>query len=361
MGCSVHLTGVMMMKGVTQTDELVRARVDDVRIGLVRLGSLVSAAVGAATGALTSGDLVGADQVIADDDAVDAQRHSIEDDCLAPARPRLDGARRAALRRDDVAGRPRAGAHGRSHGQRGPHRVAPLSARARGARAGAARADGPPGVDPTARRGQRLRRRGRGVGRRARRHGRRGRRRARPPACATRSRPPTAPATHRCSKPCTSRWSHGTTSAPATTPSPSQAGSPSSSPAPGERNAPAARAQRAPKAPAARAQRVRVAAPKHERSDVRRAARERAPASRRRAASDREERRVWGSGRGEFPAPHAPPSPSGPRTSPTEDSVSTDPPLALGGGNLGRSGSDRYGHHGRDALFRRCCLDVARR
>ena len=67
---------------MTQTDERVRARVDDVRLELVRLGSLVSDAVCAATGALTSGDLEEADRVIADDDAVDAQRHSIEDDCL---------------------------------------------------------------------------------------------------------------------------------------------------------------------------------------------------------------------------------------------------------------------------------------
>lgn len=68
---------------MTQTDERVRARVDDVRLELVRLGSLVSGAVSAATNALTSGDLEEADRVIADDDAVDAQRHSIEDDCLA--------------------------------------------------------------------------------------------------------------------------------------------------------------------------------------------------------------------------------------------------------------------------------------
>ena len=67
---------------MTQTDERVQARVADVRLGLVRLGSLVSSAVDAATCALTSGDLVGADQVIADDDAVDAQRHAIEDECL---------------------------------------------------------------------------------------------------------------------------------------------------------------------------------------------------------------------------------------------------------------------------------------
>ena len=67
---------------MTQTDQRVRARVDDVRLELVRLGSLVTGAVDAATAALTSGDLEEADRVIADDDAVDAQRHSIEDDCL---------------------------------------------------------------------------------------------------------------------------------------------------------------------------------------------------------------------------------------------------------------------------------------
>jgi phosphate transport system protein len=68
--------------GVTQTHEAVRARIDDVRLDLVRLGALTTAAISAATTALTAGDLVGSDQVIADDDAVDAQRHAIEDECL---------------------------------------------------------------------------------------------------------------------------------------------------------------------------------------------------------------------------------------------------------------------------------------
>jgi phosphate transport system protein len=67
---------------VTQTHESVRGRVDDVRLDLVRLGALTTAAVAAATAALTEGDLVGADHVIADDDAVDVQRHGIEDACL---------------------------------------------------------------------------------------------------------------------------------------------------------------------------------------------------------------------------------------------------------------------------------------
>ncbi|MFI5046977.1 MAG: phosphate signaling complex PhoU family protein [Acidimicrobiia bacterium] len=67
---------------MTLTNERVRARVDDIRIGVIRLGSLVSGAVTAATSALTSGDLIEADHVIADDDAVDAERHAIEDECL---------------------------------------------------------------------------------------------------------------------------------------------------------------------------------------------------------------------------------------------------------------------------------------
>jgi phosphate transport system protein len=76
---------------VTQTHESVQARVDDVRFDLVRLGSLTTSAITAATTALTEGDLPGADQVIADDDAVDAQRHGIEDACLhLLARPGLD-------------------------------------------------------------------------------------------------------------------------------------------------------------------------------------------------------------------------------------------------------------------------------
>jgi phosphate transport system protein len=67
---------------VTQTHESLRARVDDVRLDLVRLGSLTTSAIIAATTALTEGDLLGADQVIADDDAVDAHRHGLEDACL---------------------------------------------------------------------------------------------------------------------------------------------------------------------------------------------------------------------------------------------------------------------------------------
>jgi phosphate transport system protein len=67
---------------VTQTHEAVRARIDDVRLDLVRLGALTNAAIARATAALTAGDLIGADEVIADDDAVDSQRHAIEDECL---------------------------------------------------------------------------------------------------------------------------------------------------------------------------------------------------------------------------------------------------------------------------------------
>jgi phosphate transport system protein len=67
---------------VIQTHEHVRARIDDVGLGVVRLGSLTSGAIVTATAALIAGDLLEADRVIADDDAVDAQRHAIEDECL---------------------------------------------------------------------------------------------------------------------------------------------------------------------------------------------------------------------------------------------------------------------------------------
>jgi phosphate transport system protein len=68
---------------VTQTHEAVRARIDDIRLDLVRLGALTTTAIAAATAALTAGDLEGADVVIADDDGVDAARHTLEDECLA--------------------------------------------------------------------------------------------------------------------------------------------------------------------------------------------------------------------------------------------------------------------------------------
>lgn len=71
-----------MMRDVIRTHAVVRARINDVRTDLVRLAALTTGAIAAATTALTTGDLDGADQVIADDDAVDAQRHAIEDECL---------------------------------------------------------------------------------------------------------------------------------------------------------------------------------------------------------------------------------------------------------------------------------------
>ena len=48
----------------------------------MRLASLTTDAIAAGTQALLDGDLDGADRVVADDDAVDALRHSIEDECL---------------------------------------------------------------------------------------------------------------------------------------------------------------------------------------------------------------------------------------------------------------------------------------
>ena len=53
------------------------------RIDIVRLASLTTDAVSAGTQALLEGDLDQADAVAVDDDAIDALRHSIEDQCLA--------------------------------------------------------------------------------------------------------------------------------------------------------------------------------------------------------------------------------------------------------------------------------------
>jgi phosphate transport system protein len=58
------------------------ARVDELRLDVVRLASLVLDAVRSGTEALTTGDLDHAERVIADDDAIDALRHAIEDECL---------------------------------------------------------------------------------------------------------------------------------------------------------------------------------------------------------------------------------------------------------------------------------------
>ena len=51
-------------------------------IDVVRLASLAVDAIAGGTQALLDGDLDAADRVVADDDAVDALRHSIEDACL---------------------------------------------------------------------------------------------------------------------------------------------------------------------------------------------------------------------------------------------------------------------------------------
>ncbi len=59
-----------------------RARVDDLRVEIVHLASLAVDAVVGATAAITGHDAVEADAVIRDDDAIDALRHSIEDECL---------------------------------------------------------------------------------------------------------------------------------------------------------------------------------------------------------------------------------------------------------------------------------------
>jgi phosphate transport system protein len=63
-------------------DPSLRARVDDLRVELVHLASLTVDAVVSATAALTEHDPVEADTVIRDDDAIDALRHSVEDECL---------------------------------------------------------------------------------------------------------------------------------------------------------------------------------------------------------------------------------------------------------------------------------------
>ncbi len=64
------------------SDSRVRDRVDGVRIDIVRLASLTTDAVAAGTQALLDGDLDEAERVVADDDAVDALRHTVEDECL---------------------------------------------------------------------------------------------------------------------------------------------------------------------------------------------------------------------------------------------------------------------------------------
>jgi len=58
------------------------ARLADLPLHVVRLASLTTGAIAAASDALIAGDLAAAQRVIDDDDAVDTVRHSIEDDCL---------------------------------------------------------------------------------------------------------------------------------------------------------------------------------------------------------------------------------------------------------------------------------------
>jgi phosphate transport system protein len=67
---------------VPVSDPRLRARVDDLRVEIVHLASLTVDAVVGATAALSEQDMVEADAVIRDDDAIDALRHSIEDECL---------------------------------------------------------------------------------------------------------------------------------------------------------------------------------------------------------------------------------------------------------------------------------------
>ena len=66
----------------TAVDPRLSGRIDDVRIDIVRLASLTNDAIANGTRALLDGDLDEADRVVADDDAVDALRHAIEDECL---------------------------------------------------------------------------------------------------------------------------------------------------------------------------------------------------------------------------------------------------------------------------------------
>jgi phosphate transport system protein len=58
------------------------SRVDELRFDVVRLAALTNAAIRSGTEALLAADLDLAASTIADDDAVDALRHGIEDDCL---------------------------------------------------------------------------------------------------------------------------------------------------------------------------------------------------------------------------------------------------------------------------------------
>jgi phosphate transport system protein len=67
----------------TRSDPNLLERVNDLNIEVVRLASLTTDAVAAGTQAFVEGDLDEADRVVADDDAVDALWHEVEDECLA--------------------------------------------------------------------------------------------------------------------------------------------------------------------------------------------------------------------------------------------------------------------------------------
>jgi phosphate transport system protein len=66
-----------------RSDPRLAGRIDDVRLDVVRLASLTTDAVAIGTQALLDGDLELADGVADDDDAIDALRHSVEDQCLS--------------------------------------------------------------------------------------------------------------------------------------------------------------------------------------------------------------------------------------------------------------------------------------
>jgi phosphate transport system protein len=58
------------------------SRVEDLRRNIVRLAALTTTAIRMGTDALLENDLQAASRTIDDDDAVDALRHAIEDECL---------------------------------------------------------------------------------------------------------------------------------------------------------------------------------------------------------------------------------------------------------------------------------------
>jgi phosphate transport system protein len=65
-----------------ESDPRLLERVDDLRIEVVRLASLTTDAVSAGTEAFLDADLERAQQIVLDDDAIDALRHSVEDECI---------------------------------------------------------------------------------------------------------------------------------------------------------------------------------------------------------------------------------------------------------------------------------------